>query len=89
MSLITIKDKYQIVIPKRVRAKMRVRVGDLLEAHVERGKITLTPKSLVDRGIDESLEDFRQGRSYGPFTHKESIAFLRATARKAKKQRRG
>jgi len=44
-----------------------------LEAKIERGKITLTPKTVIDRGIAESLEEFRKGRSYGPFDTSEQI----------------
>ena len=34
---------------------------------MERGRITLTPKSVVDRAIAEGLEDARKGRVRGPF----------------------
>ena len=74
-----------------MREKIGVAVGDILEAKVERGKITFTPKSLVDRGIEESLEDYRKGRFYGPFdSAAELIASLQAETRKlrAKKTRR-
>ena len=67
MALVTVKNKFQVVIPQSVRDQMAVNVGDLLEAAVERGKITLTPKSLVDRAIAEGLEDVRKGRVRGPF----------------------
>ena len=67
MAIVTVKNKYQVVIPQSVRDQMAVKVGDILEAAVERGKITLTPKSLVDRAIAEGLEDVREGRVRGPF----------------------
>lgn len=67
MPVVTVKKKYQVVIPRAVREKAGIRVGDLLEAKIERGKITFTPKALVDRGILESLSDFRRGTSFGPF----------------------
>jgi len=38
MALVSVKNKYQVVIPQKVREKIRLRVGDLLEARVERGK---------------------------------------------------
>jgi bifunctional DNA-binding transcriptional regulator/antitoxin component of YhaV-PrlF toxin-antitoxin module len=83
MAIVTVKNKYQIVIPLRLRKQIGVNVGDLLEAKVERGKITFTPKTVVDRGIAESLEDFKSGRSYGPFdTHAEFIAALHREAKK-------
>jgi AbrB family looped-hinge helix DNA binding protein len=67
MQLVAVKNKFQIVIPQSVREKIGIHVGDVLEAKIERGKITFTPKSVVDRGIAESLADFEAGRSYGPF----------------------
>jgi AbrB family looped-hinge helix DNA binding protein len=77
MALVAVKNKYQIVIPRDVREAVGVEVGDLLEAKVEGGKITFTPKSVVDRGIAESLADFAAGRSFGPFkTQKELISSL-------------
>jgi AbrB family looped-hinge helix DNA binding protein len=67
MSIVTVKNKYQVVIPQRVREQIGVSIGDILEAKVERGRITLTPKSVVDRAIAEGLEDVRKGRVRGPF----------------------
>jgi AbrB family looped-hinge helix DNA binding protein len=49
MSIVRVKNKYQVVIPESVRDQIGVEVGDVLEAKVERGKITLTPKSIVNR----------------------------------------
>jgi AbrB family looped-hinge helix DNA binding protein len=67
MSLVKVKTKGQVTIPTALRRRAGLNVGDLLEAKVERGKITLTPQSLVDRRIQEGLEDIRNGRTYGPF----------------------
>ena len=53
MDLVTVKSKFQIVIPQHVREQMHVEIGDILEAAVEDGKITFTPKGLVDRHIAE------------------------------------
>ncbi len=84
MAIVTIKSKYQVVIPQSVRDKIGgLAVGDVLEAKVERGKITFTPKSLIDRGIAKSLADFKQGRDYGPFnTPEELVASLHREAAK-------
>jgi AbrB family looped-hinge helix DNA binding protein len=77
MALVSVKNKYQVVIPRDVREAVGVEVGDLLEAKAEAGKITLTPKPVVDSGIAESLADFAAGRSYGPFkTDKDLIKSL-------------
>lgn len=73
MPFVMVKKKYQVVIPVGVRRKLGIEVGDLLEAKSERGKITFTPKSVIDRGIMESLGDFKKGRSYGPFETAEAM----------------
>jgi AbrB family looped-hinge helix DNA binding protein len=49
MSLVRIKSKYQVTLPESVRKEVNVAVGDLLEATVEGRKITLTPKTVIDR----------------------------------------
>lgn len=67
MDIVTVKTKFQIVIPQHVREQIHVKIGDFLEAGVENGKITFTPKSLVDRHLAEGLEDVRQGRTHGPY----------------------
>ena len=82
MPLVRVKTKYQVTLPNAVRRQARVGVGDILDAKVERGKITLTPKSLIDREIAEGLEDFRRGRFIGPFkSAKEGIRALRRAAK--------
>lgn len=82
MSLVTVKSKYQVTLPVRLRERAGLRVGDLLEATIERGKITLTPKSVVDRGIAEGLEDIKAGRFIGPFSSaKEAMKALQKKAR--------
>ena len=48
MSIVRITRKYQVTIPKKVREKLKLRVGDLLKVEVEEGKIVfrpLTPRS--------------------------------------------
>ncbi len=85
MSLVTVKHKYQVVIPGAVRQKVGISVGDLLEATVQRGKIVFSPKAAVDREIAEGLEDLRQGRAYGPFrSANEMIRALHRIAGKTK-----
>jgi len=66
-----------------MRHRVGLHVGDLLEARVERGKITLTPKSILDRRIARSIEDIKEGRAYGPFdSAEEMIRSLRENVRK-------
>ncbi len=90
MAIVTVKNKYQVVIPRSVREKVAVNVGDLFEANVERGRITLTPKSLVDRRIAEGLEDIEKGREYGPYSSVEEAmaAFKRRAVKAAKRAKR-
>jgi AbrB family looped-hinge helix DNA binding protein len=88
MPIVTVKNKYQVVIPQGVRKQIGVAVGDILEAKVERGRITLTPKSVVDRAISEGLEDVRKGRVRGPFNSVDQMidslkGRKRSTVRKA------
>ena len=49
MPLVTVKDKFQVTIPSRVRAQLPLAVGDVLEATVEHGTIVFRPKAVVDR----------------------------------------
>ncbi len=82
MPLVKVKTNYQVTLPGALRRQVRVNVGDLLEAKVENGKITLAPKSLIDREIAEGLEDFKQGRFIGPFkSAKEGMRALRRVAK--------
>lgn len=88
MPTVTVKSKYQVVIPKSVRDELGVKVGDLLEAKVEKGRLIFAPKALVDRGIAQSLDDFRRGRAYGPFaTHSEFLASLHAEVKKIRSRK--
>ncbi|MFZ4507018.1 MAG: AbrB/MazE/SpoVT family DNA-binding domain-containing protein [Fimbriimonas sp.] len=67
MELVTVKNKFQIVIPQSIRELANIGIGDLLEASVEGGKITFTPKSVVDRHLAEALLDVKEGRTHGPY----------------------
>jgi AbrB family looped-hinge helix DNA binding protein len=89
MELVTVKTKFQVVIPQNIRKRARVDVGDLLEASFENGKITLTPKTAIDRHLAEGLEDIARGRTHGPYsTATEAISALelRTDDRKTEKR---
>lgn len=88
MPLVKVQKKGQVTLPTRLRAQAGLSDGDLLEAKLERGKIILIPKSVVDRQIAESVEDYRKGRFYGPFDSAgEMIVSLKANLKKrARKQ---
>ena len=89
MDIVAVKNKFQIVIPQHIREQVHVEIGDLLEATVEDGKITFTPKSLIDRHLAEGLEDARHGRTHGPYTSaRDAIKALETRAmRRAKKRK--
>jgi AbrB family looped-hinge helix DNA binding protein len=73
MSLIRVNPKGQVTIPTRLRERVGLNTGDFVEARLERGKITLTPQTLLDRDIAESLQDVKSGRTYGPFDTVEEM----------------
>ena len=96
MALVSVKNKFQVIIPRDVREAVGIEVGDLLEAKVEAGKITFTPRSALVRGIAQSRSDFRAGRSYGPFDaakdlvnslHRESAKVRSKATQKRKPQK--
>ena len=87
MEIVTVKTKFQIVIPQHIREQVNIEIGDVLEAGVEDGKITFTPKSLVDRHLAEGLEDIRKGRTHGPYaTAEAAIKALDARAKRLVKK---
>lgn len=82
MPLVKIKNKYQVTLPTTIRKQAKVGIGDLLEVKVQGHKITLTPKSAVDRELALALEDIRKGRTLGPYKDaKSAIRSLRRTAK--------
>ena len=49
MPLVTVKPKFQVAIPAKLRRGLDLREGDLLEATVVGDGILLRPKEVVDR----------------------------------------
>lgn len=87
MALVKIKEKYQVTLPVALREKAGLEVGDLLDAKVEGKKITLTPKSVLDRELAQALKEIEQGKTFGPFTSaKDLIRSLHREAKKLKKK---
>jgi AbrB family looped-hinge helix DNA binding protein len=81
--LVKVKEKYQVTLPVSLREKVGLEVGDLLEAKIEGKKITLTPKSILDRELAQALKEIEQGKTYGPFN--SAKAFLRSLHRETTK----
>src|SRR5262249_48945521 len=74
MSLVTVKNKFQVVIPRGVREQLGINRGDLLEVKAERGKLTYTRKTVLDRvpaGKVERQQFFKQLREQAPEWLKE------------------
>ena len=86
MPLVKVKTKYQVTLPTSIREQVGLAVGDLLEASVEGGRITLSPKTAIDRELALSLEDVKAGRVHGPFTSVD--AMLRSLHGKSKRKAR-
>jgi len=87
MDFVTVKNKFQIVIPQHVREQMHVEIGDILEAGVENGKIVFTPKSLIDRHLAEGLEDAR-GQNPWALRQRRGGGFRPGTPRQTHAQKR-
>lgn len=83
MSIVKVRQKYQVTLPQDVRDKLQVEEGDLLEATVENHAIVLKPKVAVDRRVEEAiaegLKDYEEGRYIGPF---ETVEEFRRTVKK-------
>jgi len=78
MELVTIKTKFQVVIPQSIRKRCVWTLGSAGSV-VRKRKITFTPKSVVD-GIWGRLEDIAQGRTHGPY--KSATAAISALERR-------
>jgi len=101
MTLI-LKSKSEIIVPPSVRRKAGFKVGDRIEFKVSGGIITILPESpdaddeytpaerrAIDRSIAESMKDYREGRSYGPFgSHAEFMASLTEEAVKLRAKKK-
>ncbi len=79
----------QVVIPKKIHDQLGLEPGDYLDVELQGGRVVFTPKTLVDKRIEEGLEDIRQGRVYGPFhSAQEAVRSLRSLSKRVKKSKR-
>ncbi len=82
MPIVKVKDKFQITVPVTLRARLALKVGDLLEAEIKNGVLELSPKDLVNREIDLARAQIKAGQYLGPFeTAKEGARALRRHAK--------
>jgi AbrB family looped-hinge helix DNA binding protein len=49
MSLVKVKNKYQIVIPEDMRKKLKVEIGDTLEVEEKNGVLVIRPVIVIDK----------------------------------------
>jgi AbrB family looped-hinge helix DNA binding protein len=88
MSLAKVRTNGQVTLPSSLRERAKLKVGDLVEAKLVKGKITLTPASLIDRHIAESQEQINNGQFFGPFdTAEEMIESLHRNGKVDKRPR--
>lgn len=80
-TLIRIQDKGQVTIPNRLCSQAGLEKGDLVEAAFERGKIILTPKTVVDGSRFPSAD--------GDYTPAERRAIDRGIAQSEREYREG
>jgi len=86
---VKVQRRGQITLPVRLRAKAGIAAGDILDAKLQRGQITLSQRPALDAGLEESLRDAKEGRVYGPFdTHKEFVSSLRENMKKLQARER-
>jgi AbrB family looped-hinge helix DNA binding protein len=77
MPIVTVKNKFQVVIPQALREQLGIGAGDLLEAKAERGRLTYTPKAVIDRipaGKAERKRFFKKLSEQAPGWLKETWA---------------
>jgi AbrB family looped-hinge helix DNA binding protein len=56
-TLVKIHRKGQMTLPSHLRAAIGVAEGDFIEASIQRGKIVLTPKLVIDRSKFPTADD--------------------------------
>lgn len=81
MPIVKIGASRQVVIPKKIHDRLGLTPGDYLEVELHGGRVVLTPKTFVDKQIEdrliEALDDVTNGRVHGPFASaKEAVRAL-------------
>lgn len=84
MSAVKIGTSRQVVIPKKLHDELGLAAGDYLEVELHRGRLVMTPKALIEKGLAEGLDDIRKGRIHGPFRSARALIRSLHASRKAK-----
>ena len=71
-ALVRIKEKAQITIPSKIRKQLGINCGDFLDIKIEKNRIILIPKIIIDKEIHlskvgnkkikEAICDIKEGR---------------------------
>ena len=102
MPISKLGQRRQVVIPKEICDALGLEEGDFVEVTRAEGKIIVTPKKLVDADevltpaqraviderLAESLEDIKEGRTYGPFHSVDAMVRSLHGGKPTKKSRR-
>jgi AbrB family looped-hinge helix DNA binding protein len=56
-TLVKVQRKGQVTLPTRLRSALGIAEGDMVEATVQRGKIVLTPRTVIDRAAFPTADD--------------------------------
>ena len=77
MSVVRVRQHFQITLPVSLREQLNLAEGDLLEVTVRDSEIVLKPTAIADRDIDaaitEGLRDYQEGRVTGPYANIEEF----------------
>jgi AbrB family looped-hinge helix DNA binding protein len=98
LPVVTVQNRFQVVIPQAVRDSVGVKIGDLLEARAEKGTIVLRPRGVVDDGeytpaqrrridahLATSLTELKDGESIAFESHREMIDYLHRQTKRVRK----
>lgn len=65
--LVTVKPKFQVTIPAKLRERVDLHEGDLMEASVVEGGILFSPKAVVDRNaVADRIEEIFARIKFSP-----------------------
>ncbi|MBI5003645.1 AbrB/MazE/SpoVT family DNA-binding domain-containing protein [Candidatus Kaiserbacteria bacterium] len=80
-TMIKMQARGVLTLPKKVRTRMGIDAGDIVELVEQDGKVFIAPVSRIDKGLQEdirsALEDLRLGRTIGPFANMKEFQLYR------------
>ena len=90
MSLVKVKNKYQIVIPEDVRKRLRVEIGDTLEIEEKDGVLIVKPVMVIEKSqayfwtkewqeMEKEAEETKRKKKFRDFKKAdEAVKWLRS-----------